>query len=194
MLLSIFDALMPYFGGKRRFAPIIFRHIMDYLPEEQWTGKTFVDAFLGSGAVSIFAKWRGFKVIANDIAERSYIAGQALIQNNDTMLTDVGIQRLFFNNPDNNHFIRNHFASDVFTPDHADFLDNAFANARKPLDKYLLIKYIFYIRPYSKFSSPNAFNRPMAEGQYDHIKKKPITKLSRIILRVRIAYCRMKKC
>ena len=59
---------------------------------------------------------------------------------------------------------------DVFTKEHAGFLDNAFANAREPLRKYLLMKYIFYIRPYSKFSSPNAFNRPFQEGQFDQIK------------------------
>ena len=34
----------------------------------------------------------------------------------------------------------------------------------------MLLKYIFAIRPYSKFSSPNAFNRPMAEGRFDEIK------------------------
>ena len=39
------------------------------------------------------------------------------------------------------------------------------------LFRSLLIKYIFHIRPYSKFSSPNAFNRPMAEGRYDEIKR-----------------------
>ena len=51
-----------------------------------------------------------------------------------------------------------------------EILDTAFANAQRALDKYLLLKYIFFIRPYSKFSSPNAFNIPMEEGRYDEIK------------------------
>ena len=167
----MFNSLRPYFGGKRKLCPVIFSHIAKHLPREQWQGKVFVDAFLGSGAVSLYAKVQGFKVIANDIAERSVIAGKALIENNNVILTDEDIFKLFLANPDNSHFIVKEFVPDVFTEKHAVFLDNAFPNAKRPIDKYLLIKYIFHIRPYSKFSSPNAFNRPMSEGRYDEIKQ-----------------------
>jgi site-specific DNA-adenine methylase len=34
----------------------------------------------------------------------------------------------------------------------------------------LLVKYVYWMRPHSKFSSPGAFNRPFAEGRYDEIK------------------------
>lgn len=169
-MLKLFDALLPYFGGKRKLCPIIFSHISKHLPREQWYGKTFVDAFLGSGAVSLFAKAQGFKIVANDIAKRSIIAGEALIENNQTLLTDEDLFRLFIVNPANTHLIEKEFVPDVFTEKHAVFLDNAFANAKRPIDKYLLLKYIFYIRPYSKFSSPNAFNKPIAEGRFDEIK------------------------
>jgi len=171
MRLRMFDALLPYFGGKRKLCPVIFSHIAKHLPREQWQGKVFVDAFSGSSAVSLYAKAQGFKVIANDIAERSYIAGKALIENNHTLLTDEDIFRLFVSNPENKHLIEREFVPDVFTQKHAEFLDNAFLNAKRPLDKYLLLKYIFHIRPYSKFSSPNAFNKPMADGRYDEIKQ-----------------------
>jgi|SRR3989338_2737962 len=78
MSLIIFDAFLPYFGGKRKLCPVIFSYISKYLPREEWQNNIFVDAFLGSGAVRLFAKAQGFKIIANDIAERSYIAGQFL--------------------------------------------------------------------------------------------------------------------
>ena len=81
-MLQMFDALLPYFGGKRRLVPVIFHHIARYLPRSDWSKATFVDGFLGSGAVSLFAKAQGFKVICNDISERSFIAGKALIENN----------------------------------------------------------------------------------------------------------------
>lgn len=170
MRLRMFDSLLPYFGGKRKLCPIIFRQITKYLPREKWQGKVFVDAFLGSGAVSLYAKAQGFRVIANDIAERSFLAGKAIIENNETFLTDEDIYKLFLVNSDNEHLIEKAFCPDVFTKRHAKFLDNALANATRPLEKYLLLKFIFHIRPYSKFSSPNAFNRPFEEGRFDEIK------------------------
>lgn len=168
--MKMFNALLPYFGGKRKLCPVIFGHIAKYFPREKWQGRVFVDAFLGSGAVSLYAKAQGFRVIANDIAKRSYIAGKAVIENSDTLLTDDDVYRLFLDNPENKHFIEQHYFPDVFTRRHAAFLDNAFANANRPLDKYLILKFVFHIRPYSKFFSPHAFNRPFEEGRFDEIK------------------------
>ena len=62
MALKMFDALLPYFGGKRKLCPVIFGLISKHIPREQWQGKVFIDAFLGSGAVSLYAKAQGFKV------------------------------------------------------------------------------------------------------------------------------------
>jgi adenine-specific DNA methylase len=169
-MIKMFKALLPYYGGKRKLCPVIFRHIAKYLPRQEWPKSVFVDAFLGSGAVSLFAKAQGFRIIANDIAERSFIAGKALIENNQTFLTDDDLRRLCVTNGNGIGIIEKNFVPDVFTRKHAAFLDNAFVNARKPLDKYVLLKYIFAVRPYSKFSSPNAFNRPMEEGRFDEIK------------------------
>lgn len=169
-MLRMYDALLPYFGGKRKLCPIIFGQIHKYFPRDKWQGAVFVDAFLGSGAVSLYAKAQGFRVIANDIAERSHIAGKALIENNQTLLTDADIHKLFIPTK-NEHIIEQDCVPDVFIKRHAEFLDNAIPNATRYIDKYLLLKYIFHLRPYSKFSSPNAFNRPMAEGCYDTIKQ-----------------------
>lgn len=170
MALKMFNALLPYFGGKRKLCPVIFGHIAKYLPRDKWQGAVFVDGFFGSGAVSLFAKAQGFRIIANDIAERSLIAGQAIIENSDIYLTDEDLYKLFLPNPENTHLIGQSYCPEVFTKRHAVFLDNAFANAKRPLDKYILLKFIFHIRPYSKFSSPNAFNIPFEEGRFDEIK------------------------
>jgi len=126
---------------------------------------------MGSGAMSLYAKARMFKIICNDISEISYITGKALIEDNRTKISCADIDRLFVPNPNNAHFIEKNFVPDVFMKRHAEFLDKALLNADDYLDKYLLIKYILYLRPYSKFSSPNAFNRPMEEGRFDKIKQ-----------------------
>lgn len=170
MALMMFDALLPYFGGKRKLCSVIFAYIAKHLPRENWQGKVFVDCFSGSCAASLYAKAQGFDVICNDTAERSFIAGKSLIENNNIYLTDEDVYKLFLSNPENRHFIEQAYCPDVFTKRHSVFLDKAFANAKRPLDKYLLLKLIFYIRPYSKFSSPNAFNRPFEEGRFDEIK------------------------
>ena len=169
-MLRIFDSLLPYYGCKRKLAQVIFGAITKHMPREKWQSLVFVDAFMGSCAMGLYAKSQGFKVIGNDIAERSVIAGQALIENNGVLLTDTDVHKLFIPRGENKHLIEKKFMPDVFMKSHAQFLDNAFVNATRPIDKYLLIKYIFHIRPYSKFSSPNAFNKPMAEGRFDEIK------------------------
>lgn len=169
-MLKMFNALPPYYGNKRKLCPIIFGEIYKRFPRDKWQGATFVDGFMGSGAVSLYAKAQGLKVIANDIAERSLVTGKALVENNETLLTDENIYKLFLPNPKNKHLIQQEYVPDVFTEMHARFLDLALANATRYIDQYLLLKYIFRLRPYSKFSSPNAFNRPMSEGRYDEIK------------------------
>ena len=166
----MFNALPPYFGGKRKLCPVIFGGIHKHFPRDKWQGATFVDGFMGSGAVSLYAKAQGLKVICNDNAERSYIVGKSLIENNQTLLTDEDIYKLFRPSQENRRMIEKECVPDVFTERHARFLDNAFPNATRYIDKYLLLKYIFRLRPYSKFSSPNAFGKPMNEGRYDEIK------------------------
>ncbi len=172
MCLQMFEALLPYFGCKRDLVPYMFKLISYHIPRERWQNMTFVDAFMGSGAVGLYAKAHGFKIICNDSAERSYLAGKALIENNDTQVTDSDIHRLFapIESMAYSRFIESNYVPDVFPKKHAQFLDRAFINANSHLLRYLLVKYIFHIRPYSKFSSPNAFNRPFEEGQYDRIK------------------------
>lgn len=175
--IKIFDALPPYFGGKRRLVSAIFKHAptADQAP-------VFADAFMGGGSVSLMAKALGYQVKANDIADRSCIVGKALIENNRTKLEQIDIGRLFVEGvvqPEPDDFITRNYVPEVFLSKHAEFLDNAFSNVRamgdspkKWLSMYLLIKFIFAVRPYSKFSSPNAFNIPMEDRRIEHIKNR----------------------
>jgi len=147
-------ALPPYFGGKRRLLGRIFKH----MPKPQ-DAPGLVDAFLGGGSVSLFAKARGYRVIANDIAYRSSIVGKALIQNEHVTLTPEDVTRLFIEHGDGPGFIEDNFSRSVLTTKHARFLDEAFPAARRVegtkrwLLLLLLTKYVLRMRPMGNFGA-----------------------------------------
>src|SRR6185436_6313168 len=88
------ESLPPYLGGKRRLCPIIFREIDRVLPRENWSGRTFLDGFLGGGSVSLYAKAQGFAVTSTDIATRSIVIGEGLIANSTVRLTKADVDRV----------------------------------------------------------------------------------------------------
>jgi len=172
-----FEALPPYFGGKRRLCPRIFREIARVHPRETWPSLRLVDPFLGGGSVSLYAKAQGFGVLCGDLAERSVIIGEALIENDSVKLNQEDLLRLFVPAEGNRHLIEERYVPDCFAQASAQFLDNAFAvveqvedDTKRSLLRLLLVKYIYWLRPHSKFSSPGAFNRPFAEERWDDIK------------------------
>lgn len=75
-------ALPAYFGGKRRLLGPIFRPLPG--PAD---APVFVDPFMGGGSVALYAKARGYRVLCNDVALRSHIIGQALIENDHVNLS-----------------------------------------------------------------------------------------------------------
>ena len=160
-------ALPPYFGGKRKLLGQIFEHLPP--PGE---APIFVDAFLGGGSVSLFAKARGYRVLCNDNALRSYIVGRALIENDRVTLGEEDVTRLFQPNGNTSNFIERHFAPDVVTTRHARFLDTAFANARaavgtkKWLLLLLLVKYILRMRPMGNFGAKTIIHQVEA-GEWE---------------------------
>jgi len=85
-MFSKFQSLPSYFGGKRKLVKYIFK------PIKKKEG-VFIDAFLGGGSVSLYAKAKGYKVIANDIAFRSLIIGKAIISNNSVKLESEDLAR-----------------------------------------------------------------------------------------------------
>ncbi|RLE39456.1 hypothetical protein DRJ17_00720 [Candidatus Woesearchaeota archaeon] len=167
-----YEALPSYFGGKRKLA----RRILSYAE-----GKVFIDAFLGGGSVSLLAKAKGFKVICNDIAERSRIVGKAIIENKNKKLTDYDIYSLF--KETDNNFIRDNFPNLALEKD-VKFLDNAFANAKTDLQKLLLIKFLFKYKPFSMLSNkvPKDLSNCNLKVIKPHLKYmfKPIRTLKRI--------------
>ena len=83
---SFYRALVPYLGGKRRLAPLIFALLETTLPRSAWGDRAFLDPMCGGGAVALTAKAYGFQVVASDIAARGGIAARGLIANDHTRL------------------------------------------------------------------------------------------------------------
>ena len=166
---SRLSALPPYFGGKRKLLGQIFKH----LPGPEGV-PVFVDAFLGGGSVSLFAKARGYRVLCNDAAMRSHIVGKALIENDRVTLSPADVVRLFGDNGGASPFIEEHFAPDVVTTRHAKFLDTAFANARgavgtkRWLFLLLLVKYILRMRPMGNFGAKTIIHQA-EEGKWEEM-------------------------
>ncbi len=68
MALEIFDALLPYFGGKRKLCPVIFSYIAKHLPREDWQGKIFVGSLFGkepSGRLRFLEKEEIVRLLPN---------------------------------------------------------------------------------------------------------------------------------
>jgi adenine-specific DNA methylase len=132
--LSMMTALPPYLGGKRRLCPLIFREIDRILPRRCWRWRTFLDAFLGGGSVSLYAKAQGFRVVACDIAERAVTVGKALIENSRVKLINTDI--FLLTNPvrDPPGRIEREYAPKVFTQEQARFLDRALNTAARTED------------------------------------------------------------
>src|SRR4051812_3941814 len=93
-LPEYFDALPTYLGGKRRLADLIFASLAEVFPRERWAGAVFADAFSGGGAISLAAKARGFRVLANDRAESAVAVARALIANDHVRLSEVDVAML----------------------------------------------------------------------------------------------------
>ena len=132
--LSLWAALPPYLGGKRRLCPLIFREVDRVLPRRHWPGLTFLDAFLGGGSVSLYAKAQGFRVVATDIAERAITVGQALIANSRVKISWEDVLRLAAPTDDPLGRIEAGYVPRVFTQAQGRFLDRALAIADKTPD------------------------------------------------------------
>ena len=166
----MYQALLPYFGGKRKLA----NKILNYAE-----GETFIDGFMGGGSVSLLAKAKGFRVIANDIAERSVILGRALIENDNVFIEDADIVRLFVLNPNNKHFIRDNYPKQ-YKAELIKFLDNARANIEQindPIKKSIMMllwmKVLCYYRPMAAFGHVGAVDQLNQESEHstDTIQK-----------------------
>jgi len=171
MAWSRLRALPLYRGGKRR----LLGHIFKWIPPPS-EAPVLVDAFMGGGSVSLFGKARGYRVLANDIAFRSHIVGQALIANDRVRLDELDIDRLFVKPPEPQTFIADHFAYGVFTTRHARFLDRAFywAHRAEGVKRWmlllLLIKYILRMRPAGNFGAKTIIQQA-EDGKWEEMNQ-----------------------
>jgi adenine-specific DNA methylase len=132
--LSMWSALPPYLGGKRRLCPLIFREIDRIVPRRHWPEMTFLDGFLGGGSVSLYAKAQGFRVVATDIAERGIVVGEALVANSRVRLTREDVLRLARDDGADPGPVETGYSPSTFTRDQARFLDRALRAAGETAD------------------------------------------------------------
>jgi len=172
--LSMWSALPPYLGGKRRLCPLIFREIDRILPRSSWCTRTFLDGFLGGGSVALYAKAQGFGVVACDIAERSIVVGQALVENNRGRLTREDVLRLARPGTGPPGRVEQAYAPNVFTPAQARLLDRALAHADTSKDpakaallRLLAIRVALLAHPMSQVRSGTIHR--LDSGEYESI-------------------------
>ena len=161
MASRLYDVLMPFLGNKRKLLNDISPH---------FRGKVLLDIFMGSGAVSLRGKANGMKVISNDIANRSRIFGEAVIKNQNIRISEADVASLFI--PiENSGFIEKNFVPEVFLPETARVLDNAFTQARRyetpkrELLEFMLIRYILSSRQFGGFQVGRQDNEMILEGK-----------------------------
>jgi len=164
--MRIFQSLPAYFGGKRRLLGQIFKGLPG--PAD---APTFVDAFLGGGSVSLYAKARGYRVICNDVAERSYIIGKALIENDSTKLTHADLVRLSQPNMEVG-YAQAHLVPDVFPSEHGAFLDTVLCNCLDCaghlhwLGALLVVHHALKLRPMGNFGAKTIIKQAVA-GEWE---------------------------
>lgn len=95
-LQTALTALPAFPGSKKRLVLPIFALLAEVIPPAEWPGLEIADAFAGSGAFSVSAKFYGFgRVHTNDIAGRSAVIARALVQNSSRRLSEPEVLRLF---------------------------------------------------------------------------------------------------
>ena len=172
--LAMWRALPPYLGGKRRLCPLIFREIDRVVPRIRWGELRLLDAFLGGGAVSLFAKAQGFDVLSADIAERSVVVGRALIENNSTRLLHEDVLRLTAPGEDPEGPVEEKYVPKVFTAAQARLIGRAMSQAadannpaRGALLKLLAIRVALLAHPMSQIR-PGTIGR-VTTGEYESL-------------------------
>jgi len=112
-------------GSKRGILPHIWNAVK-HLPFN-----TVLDAFSGSGCVSYMFKGKGKAVISNDFLKYSYHMVNALVANNDQILSESDLALLLEANIERKNFIQATFKGLYFSDEDNLFLDNTMANIQR---------------------------------------------------------------
>lgn len=97
----------PYVGNKKK----LLSDLNLFLNKNNIHFDSVLDAFSGSGAVGLFFKLLGKRVIANDLLTSSYFNAVALIENNNTTLSKEQIDYILNNPDDSCDFVRRMWTS-----------------------------------------------------------------------------------
>lgn len=171
------EALPPYFGGKRKLAPMIGRYLREagYGPER---GLPLLDGFTGGGSTALYFKLLGYETHTNDISFRSSLLGKALIQNSRRHFTDGDLARLMAFQVPEPGIVVTKYVPVWFPPNHAAMIDRlvqfAYRQPEEALQAVTLLiawKYLISLRPMSQFTSTQAFTIPFNEGRFDDIRQ-----------------------
>jgi len=172
--LTIFSALPPYLGGKRRLCGTIFREIDRLIPRQYWCGLTFLDGFLGGGSVSLYAKAQGFNVVSVDIAERSIVVGDGLIANSRVRLSGEDILKIAVPDVSPPGPVESNYVPNVFTQEQGRFLDRVLwvasetkDRAKAALFRLLAIKVALLAHPMSQVRTGTIHR--LETGEYENI-------------------------
>jgi adenine-specific DNA-methyltransferase len=161
-------ALPSYLGGKRRLLAWLGTTLEQAYPH--WNQSTFIDLFMGGGAVSLWAKAQGFeKVIANDISLRSQVLAEAFLTNTRIQISREEALSLTQPLPEAPGFIEKTYCPHVFSTRHAQALDRGFYWARQhpnPTKRALLLTLMWHLTTdFVAFAtSLGNSNRPFAEA------------------------------
>ena len=151
-----------YQGSKQKFVDWIWQCVKD-IPFY-----TVLDAFGGTGCVSYKMKEEGKKVTYNDILPFNSIIGKALIENDDTFLSDDDIEYILnlHSNVSYQDLIERTFQDIYFTEEENKWLDIVSANIRSINDEYkraiayfALFQSCIIKRPYNLFHRKNLYVR-----------------------------------
>ncbi len=89
--LEALTALPTYLGSKRKLVELVFAAVAEVIPKDRWSGSTLVDPFAGSCSIALAANAHGFRVLANDAAERAHVLAKAYIANSSVWITPIDV-------------------------------------------------------------------------------------------------------
>jgi len=129
---------------------------------------TVLDAFGGTGSVGYMLKSKYKQVIYNDILKFNWYIGMALIENDDTKLSEEDVAFLLrkHNNVKYPTFIRETFENVYFTSEENDWIDKVVTNItlldniyKKALAYFALFQACIIKRPFNLFHRKNLYLR-----------------------------------
>lgn len=119
-----------YQGSKRKILPWLYECLKDY------EFYTVLDAFGGSGVVSLLFKRMGKKVTYNDLFKFNQIIGESIIENDKVTLTDKDTARVLSSKSSHPSFISDNFNGIYYLDDENTWLDMVINNIETLNDIY----------------------------------------------------------